>query len=142
MGGVSLQINRWNEPGEGDYINIELTMPRQPNHDGHCGNFNGNPMDDERTQIRARVGTTGVDQQDLLFNTKHAVVQANRPDLNDCPGTKTEQAKVLCQRKQAPDMKGCMIDFCFGGAEFAREGAVGAWAAIVTWQADGGPEDR
>merc|ERR1711972_1162358 len=40
--GVSLQINRWTEASEGDYINIRLTMPKQPNQDGHCGNFNGN----------------------------------------------------------------------------------------------------
>jgi len=124
--GVSIQINRWNEPGEGDYINIEITMPPQPGQDGHCGNFNGNPQDDDRLAIRARVGTTGVPQGELLFNSKHPVVQANRPDLNNCPMPKEEQAKRMCQQKQAPDLHGCMIDFCFGGKEFAREGAVGA----------------
>lgn len=122
---VALQINRWNEPGEGDYINIEITMPAQPGQDGHCGNFNGNPQDDDRLSIRARVGTTGVPQGELLFNTKHPVVQANRPDLNNCPGPTAERMKDMCQRKGAPDLHACMIDGCFGGKEFAREGAVG-----------------
>merc|ERR1712228_842467 len=41
--GVELQINRWNEAGEGDYINTKITMSKQPGQDGHCGNFNGEP---------------------------------------------------------------------------------------------------
>ena len=57
-------------------------MPKQPGQDGHCGNFNGNQADDDRLQIRARVGTTGVAQGELIgFHTKTAVVQVNRPDL-------------------------------------------------------------
>merc|ERR550525_1456910 len=106
-------------------VSIQIKRPPQPGHDGHCGNFNGNPQDDDRLAIRARVGTTGVPQGELLFNTKHPVVQANRPDLNNCPTPKEHQAKIMCQQKQAPDLHGCMIDACFGGEEFAREGAVG-----------------
>merc|ERR1712157_515219 len=45
-GGVQVEVNRWNEPGEGSYINVRITMPAQPGQDGHCGNFNGNPADD------------------------------------------------------------------------------------------------
>jgi len=116
---------QWNEPGEGDYINIEINMPVQPGQDGHCGNFNGNPQDDDRLAIRARVGTTGVPQGELLFNTKHPVVQANRPDLNNCPSDREEAAKRRCQQQNAPDLHGCMVDDCFGGKAFAREGAVG-----------------
>merc|ERR1719150_909115 len=95
-GGVSLQVNRWNEAGEGDYINVKITMPRQPNQDGHCGNFNGNAEDDKRLQIRARVGTTGVDPSELLFNQK--------------------------EHTFAPSMQ-CMIDVCFGGPQFAAQDA-------------------
>jgi len=39
--GVELQINRWNEPGEGRYINVKITMPKHEGQDGQCGNFNG-----------------------------------------------------------------------------------------------------
>lgn len=121
--GVSLQVNRWNEPGEGDYINVRISMTAQPQQDGHCGNFNGNPGDDSRDQIRARVGTTGVSLEDLLFNTKTPVVAPNRPDLNDCPQDKIENAKQLCQAKSPNGIpsKECMIDVCFGGPQFAED---------------------
>jgi hypothetical protein len=119
---VELQVNRWNEPTEGDYINAQITMSRQPGQDGHCGNFNGKPDDDTRPAIRARVGTTGVDPQDLLFNTKTPVRAPNRPDLNDCPTEKSERARQLCAAKSKVGManKDCMIDVCFGGEHFAE----------------------
>merc|ERR1719221_157396 len=46
-GQVSIQVNRWNEVGEGRYINSKITMPTQPGGvDGNCGNYNGNGEDD------------------------------------------------------------------------------------------------
>jgi len=116
---VSLQINRWTEAYEGDYINVKITMPSQPNQDGHCGNFNGNPEDDKRLMIRSRVGSTGVDPSQLLFNTKTPVVQANRPDINNCPEDRAQQARAACQAKGATEMNACMVDVCFGGPGFA-----------------------
>jgi hypothetical protein len=122
--GVSMQINRWTEASEGDYINIRLTMPRQPNQDGHCGNFNGNQADDDRLQIRARIGKTGVDPGALLFGHKTPVVVSNRPDVNDCPSDQLKRAEELCKKKEksffpSPE---CLIDVCFGGPGFAKEG--------------------
>merc|ERR1711972_382814 len=96
--GVSLQINRWTEASEGDYINVLLTMPKQPNQDGHCGNFNGDQADDDRMQIRARVGSTGVDPSALLFRTKTPVVVANRPDINNCPSDTLKTAEEQCKK--------------------------------------------
>jgi len=118
---IHLEINRWNEPGEGDYINTMITMSKQPNQDGHCGNFNGVLEDDTRPMIRSRIGTTGVPQEDLLFHTKTPVTPANRPDLNNCPTDKTEMAKELCLKKSKTGIpnKECMIDVCFGGPHFA-----------------------
>jgi len=118
---VSLDINRWNEPGEGDYINTKITMSAQPQQDGHCGNFNGNPADDTRPLIRSRIGTTGVDPADLLFRTKTPVKKANRPDFNDCPTDKAEQARSVCTAKSKNGMPNmdCMIDVCFGGLHMA-----------------------
>merc|ERR1719210_1688800 len=52
---VNVQVNRWMEASEGNYINAKINMPAQPGQDGHCGNFNGNQADDDRLQIRARV---------------------------------------------------------------------------------------
>merc|ERR1719336_2814028 len=122
--GIVIQVNRWTEPGEGHYINIRITMHAQPGQDGHCGNFNGNPADDERTQVRARLGKTGVPPGELLFKTKTPVVQGNRPNINDAPAEKLESCKSLCKAKEhkfIPSMA-CLIDCCFGGKGFAEEG--------------------
>jgi len=119
---VHLDINRWNEPGEGDYINAMIKMPQPgPAQDGHCGNFNGMAEDDTRPAIRARIGTMGV-TENLLFNTKTPVTVANRPDLNNCPTDKTEQAKAICAAKAKNGMASheCMVDVCFGGPHFAE----------------------
>ncbi|CAK0899803.1 unnamed protein product [Prorocentrum cordatum] len=123
-GRVSLQINRWNEPGEGDYINVQITTPKQPGQDGHCGNFNGNPADDTRPLIRSRIGTTGVDAANLLFEVKTPVVKPNRPDLNNCPTEKTDHAREVCLRQSSNGMAShdCMVDVCFGGDQFAELG--------------------
>merc|ERR1711862_29166 len=116
----------------GKYLNVKIEMPPQPGQDGHCGNFNGNQVDDDRLQIRARVGTTGVAQQDLLFpGIKTPVVQANRPDINDCPAARLNGAKDLCKKKEhkfIPSMS-CLVDVCFGGAAFALEEST-AWTKI------------
>merc|ERR1712113_966040 len=121
---VNAQINRWMEASEGNYINAKITMAAQPNQDGHCGNFNGNQADDDRLQIRARVGTTGVAPADLLFlGGKIPVVQANRPDINNCEASKLDGAKLLCKKKEnkfIPSMA-CLIDVCFGGNGFAND---------------------
>merc|ERR1712190_190992 len=114
MGGVNVQINRWMEASEGNYINAKINMPAQQGQDGHCGNFNGNQADDDRLQIRARVGTTGVAAGDILFHTKTPVMQANRPDINDCPAPKLTGAKDLCKKKEhkfIPSMS-CLVDVC------------------------------
>jgi len=118
---VELQLNRWNEPGEGDYLNVKITMPVQPQQDGHCGNFNGDPNDDTRPLIRARIGTTGVDPQFLLFRTKTPVVAPNRPDLNNCPTEKANHARDICAKASPKLMAShdCMVDVCFGGDHFA-----------------------
>ena len=101
------------------------SMSAQPNHDGHCGNFNGNGVDDDRLQIRARIGTTGVAATDLILpGAKIPVGQSNRPDINNCARPKLEHAKTLCKAKEhkfIPSM-GCLIDTCFGGDGFAGQG--------------------
>merc|ERR1719188_1996163 len=122
--GITIQVNRWDEPGEGDYINTKITMSAQPNQDGQCGNFNGNPIDDARLAVRARMGKNGVAQQDLLFpGPKTPIEQANCLDLNDCAPGKLESAKTLCVAKEKKwnPSKACLVDVCFGGPEFARE---------------------
>jgi len=121
--GIQIQVNRWMEPTEGDYMNVMIRMHGQPGQDGHCGNFNGVREDDDRLQVRARVGKTGVDPNLLLYHTKTPVVVANRPNINDCPAEKLDQAKASCKAKEQkliPSM-GCLIDVCFAGVGFANQ---------------------
>jgi hypothetical protein len=121
--GIQIQINRWTEESEGNYINVRITMHAIPGQDGHCGNFNGNPADDARPQVRSRLGTTGVPPGELLYKTKTPVVAANRPDINNCEPSKLDSAKASCKAKEhkfIPSMQ-CLVDVCFGGKGFAEE---------------------
>jgi len=65
-GGTTLQVNRWNEAGEGRYINTKITMSAIPGQDGQCGNFNGIAADDARLAVKARLGQDGVPEGELL----------------------------------------------------------------------------
>jgi len=116
---VSLQINQWNEAGEGAYMNIKLSMAPVPGQDGHCGNFNGNVADDARTQVRSRVGTHGVPAgPDFLFPWgKTPINPSNRPDMNDCPQGTLHKAKDVCRKKEGTffPTPACLVDQCFGG---------------------------
>merc|ERR1740138_213135 len=116
--GVRLQVNQWNEANEGAYLNLAIDMPPQPNQDGHCGNFNGNPADDDRVRVRARVGKTGVAAELIMFPwPKTPVNPGNRPDMNDCPQGTMDKARVLCRKKESkffPSSQ-CMVDVCFSG---------------------------
>jgi len=124
--GMNIQVNEWNEAGEGAYLNAKISMPQgmAPGADGHCGNFNGNPADDARVMVRQRLGTQGVAAQELLFpGGKTQINPANRPDISDCEQSKLEQAKAACKKSEKrwnPSMQ-CLIDVCFGGAGFAGE---------------------
>mmetsp|Transcript_87115 Transcript_87115/g.186786 ORF Transcript_87115/g.186786 Transcript_87115/m.186786 type:complete len:468 (+) Transcript_87115:107-1510(+) len=123
--GINLEVNRWNEPGEGDYINAKITMLRpEPEQDGQCGNFNSNDADDARTAVRARIGKNGVAVGELLFldGKKTPIVTASRPDINDCPEERLQEAEEACKKDgmYIPAVE-CLIDVCFGGKLFAAQ---------------------
>jgi len=123
--GLLIQVNRWTQPSEGDYINVKISMHARPGQDGHCGNFDGDVANDDRLKVRARVGRTGVPADELLFKSKTPVVEANRPNINDCPAKKLDEAKAYCRAKEGgkliPSMA-CLVDFCFAGKGFAMNG--------------------
>lgn len=124
--GIQIQINRWTIASEGDYVNVRISMHPQPGQDGHCGNFNGDADDDKRTQVRKRLGKTGVPMGELLFNKKTPVVtNKNRPDINDCPEAKLKAAEATCKKAQHTTFPspGCLIDACFAGGGFAANDA-------------------
>merc|ERR1712187_565819 len=113
-GGVTMQINRWNEEGEGRYINTKITMPQQPGQDGQCGNFNGNALDDSRMAVRARLGKDGVPQDELYFPGPKTIVNQ---DLEKCADDTLKSAYETCKGvsdKFWPHKK-CLVSVCNGG---------------------------
>merc|ERR1712066_1039002 len=112
--GVSLQVNRWNEPNEGRYINTKITMGPQPGQDGQCGNFNGNVIDDSRMAVRARLGKDGVPADELYFTEPKTIVVQ---DLELCPDDKLKSAHNQCKAFSStwwPHMS-CLVSVCNGG---------------------------
>jgi len=122
--GLNVQVNRWNEAGEGGYMNVEITMPPQPNQDGQCGTPNGIAADDDRMEVRKRLGTQGVAVADMLFQgPKTPIVPANRPDISNCATAQLKKAESVCKAKEKKFIpsKECLIDVCFGGKAFAAQ---------------------
>jgi len=113
-GGVSIQVNRWNEEGEGRYINSKITMSAVPGMDGQCGNFNGIAADDARLAVRARMGTQGVDAADLMFEEPKTPVDQG---IEACPDSTLVRAHEECKAvtsKFWPKME-CLKTVCNGG---------------------------
>jgi len=113
--GVSLQINRWNEPNEGRYINTKITMPPQPGQDGQCGNFNGNAIDDSRMAVIARLGKDGVPADELYFTEPKTIVNQ---ELESCPDDTLKNAHAQCKAVTTsfwPSMQ-CLVSVCHGGS--------------------------
>lgn len=117
-GRVTLQVNRWNEEGEGRYINTKITMSAQPGQDGQCGNFNGNPADDARLLVKARLGKDGVAKEDLLFPGPKSPVNQ---ELESCPDDALVKAHEECKKVTTsfwPSMQ-CLVTVCNGGTATA-----------------------
>merc|ERR1712039_576003 len=118
-GRVTMQINRWNEAGEGRYINTKITMPAQPGQDGQCGNFNGNPADDARLLVKARLGMNGVPAEDLIFPGPKTEINQ---ELESCPDEALTSAHERCKKVSHnfwPHMK-CLVAVCNGGQAVAE----------------------
>merc|ERR1719343_501026 len=117
-GGVTMQINRWNEAGEGRYINTKITMSAQPGQDGQCGNFNGNPADDARLLVKARLGMNGVPAEDLMFPGPKTPINQ---ELENCPDSTLVGAHEACKAITTsywPSMH-CLVGVCNGGEPVA-----------------------
>jgi hypothetical protein len=111
---VTLQINRWNEAGEGRYINTKITMPAQPGQDGQCGNFNGVAADDARLAVKARMGPNGVAAEDLMFEEPKTEIDQG---IESCPDSTLVRAHEECKAVTTdfwPKME-CLKTVCNGG---------------------------
>lgn len=67
--GVKLHIERWidRKNQSEQYMNLYLTMKPILGQDGHCGNFNGDPVDDTTEAVTARMGSRRVARTHLMF---------------------------------------------------------------------------
>merc|ERR1712039_753635 len=115
--GTFMQINQWTNPEEGFFVNIMIEMSPIPNMDGHCGNFNGDPEDDDRNAIRKRMGVNGVAQEDLIgfkVKTPIAMTLEGYPTISECESTLLISAHAKCQTEEhhfIPSMK-CLAKKC------------------------------
>jgi len=114
---VTIQVNQWTNPREGFFINVMVKMSRVPGIDGHCGNFNGNKADDDRIDIRKRIGTNGVAKSELIgFTKKTPIVHTyeGMASISDCPTNFLLEAHGECQAQEhvyIPSM-GCLVQHC------------------------------
>lgn len=128
---VHVKVNRWAK-----HIDAIIRMVQQPDgQDGHCGNFNGNPDDDTKELIDARMGAPVPAELSLLppqANGSIANTSSNEASLADCPTETKAKAHKLCEETFMEQsnavtqelMDACIFDVCFGGADFAEEDAV------------------
>ncbi|CAE8596106.1 unnamed protein product [Polarella glacialis] len=125
---VGLTVNRWPE-----HIDAIIRMPQQlEGQEGHCGNFNLDDSDDTQELILQRVGSQQVSAEESLF--PDAVVSdaevrtqaAEVSSLADCAPEVRAKAHSTCQAGKIPSrlLDACVFDFCFGGEEFAVQGAL------------------
>mmetsp|Transcript_11110 Transcript_11110/g.34424 ORF Transcript_11110/g.34424 Transcript_11110/m.34424 type:complete len:375 (-) Transcript_11110:79-1203(-) len=127
--GVNLTVNRWAK-----HIDVMITTSQQAaggDVDGHCGNLNGDPLDDTAELIRARMGP--VRDEELLFKGRlsdEALVQPPERSLADCEPQVLKRARAACGRAFGGESQGaetdelqdaCVFDVCFGGPAFAVE---------------------
>jgi len=78
---VQVQVDRWTE-----HIDGQITMPPGVGMDGHCGNFNGNPSDDQSATVDASGAHKPlfggpVSASELMFAPSTFVEQHNIPKV-------------------------------------------------------------
>mmetsp|Transcript_26532 Transcript_26532/g.57608 ORF Transcript_26532/g.57608 Transcript_26532/m.57608 type:complete len:596 (-) Transcript_26532:290-2077(-) len=134
------QIYRWE-----NHLNVRIRMPQVEGQDGHCGNFNGQPYDDDHSSVVKRIGHE-VDKPDLLFNSYTPRNAGPHLSYSDCPEHKRDAARAECQAVTdglaekisnqngqkatgtAQDiLHGCIFDVCFAGRRYAQSDEIEGW---------------
>jgi len=124
--GIFMQVNQWTNPKEGYFVNLLVEMDALPGMDGHCGNFNGNPVDDDRLEIRKRLGWNGVPQEELIgFRVKTPIDKhfKGMPTLSHCPSPVLTQAHSDCEKEEGhfiPSMD-CLARKCQESGRVVQE---------------------
>jgi len=118
--GVRLEVFRWS-----NYLDLRLTMSRQPNQDGSCSNFNGDAADDTTELIFSRIGAR-VPRGELLFKARAPLAWTDTEEklLGACPDATKARARTECRGDLAlssfrgnpsqMEMNLCMLDICYG----------------------------
>jgi len=117
--GVHISVMRWP-----NYMDFRIEMPRQPNQDGSCGNFNGQTMDDTSQAIIQRLGDR-VHLADLLFHSQapeRLSSEMQQMMARECQGQALANAKQVCSTSHNPAE--CEYDVCFGMNAHARKEAL------------------
>jgi len=108
-GNVQIQVNRWP-----NFMNAKVTMLALPEgQDGVCGNFNGDPADDNGKKVHARFGA-GVASDQLLFSKPIPLhIPKATASATKCPPEVKKEAEELC----AQEMQGSAnwgVEECIG----------------------------
>merc|ERR1719356_2067182 len=117
--GVQITVFRWS-----NYIDLRIRMPRQPDQEGGCGNFDGNPVNDATEAIQARVGVR-VGPGELLFHSRASIefTAEEHKLIKMCPAAKYAAAMTKCTklllggRHITNQNKACVLDTCYGSNE-------------------------
>lgn len=116
--GVKMQINRWDLPSEGRYMNVEILMPATSPVFGLCGNMNGIMEDDHRRAIFSQVGTTGVPPAEALIEGGPYPINN---EIATCPDATLMSAHDSCKAASGefwPHMS-CLEAVCKGSTAAA-----------------------
>lgn len=114
---VTLRVNRLSYR-----MDFRITMKQLPGgQDGHCGNFNGDAIDDNTDSINARFGHQ-VSGEDLLFDKKEYEFVGCFGDLkSDRDFPMQVVGPMVRNNGQHVDIVGCSA-LCSGYRFFARQG--------------------
>jgi len=122
---VYITVNRWAR-----HLDAIIAMSQQPDMDGHCGNFNGDPLDDTKELIQARIGAP-VPAAESLFESPPQDEGAASPRerrLGDCEAGLRAEAERLCRENDATAARdvldACILDVCFAGKQYAAEDGI------------------
>mmetsp|Transcript_127190 Transcript_127190/g.368245 ORF Transcript_127190/g.368245 Transcript_127190/m.368245 type:complete len:143 (+) Transcript_127190:757-1185(+) len=116
--GVLIEVFRWR-----NYIDLRLTMSRQPQQDGACSNFDGSASDDTTEAVLSRTGFW-VPDEDLMFDRRERVAwtETEAKLMESCPDSTKARARRECVGDLArfrgstltTEMQLCMLDICYG----------------------------
>jgi len=111
--GVTMEVFRWD-----NYLDFRLIMSKQPNQDGCCGNFDGDPVNDGTAHVIQRMGGRVPPGQNMFNRRMHpGWTEHEEAMLGLCPQQRVAAADATCLRDGPRDtvpFKACKLDMCFG----------------------------